>query len=72
MKLLIQCHNLQFLRSRRKTNLKLDLMGFNIFGSSEYEKMEIFFKTVKFCFAHIKLFKKKKTKSIKTVCSLMF
>ena len=40
----------------RKTNLKLDLLNLNIFGSSEYEKMAIL-KTVKFCFAHKKLFK---------------
>ena len=26
----------------RKTNLKLDLLNLNIFGSSEYEKMAIF------------------------------
>ena len=65
MKLLIQCHNLIFLKSRNwlhtifitKTNLKLDLLSFNIFGSSEYEKIDIFFKTDKFCFAHKKLFK---------------
>ena len=37
--------------SMRKTNLKLDLLNFNIFGSSEYEKMDTFFeKTVKLCF----------------------
>ena len=34
----------------RKTNLKLDLLSLNIFGSSEYEKMNNFL--VKFCFAH--------------------
>ena len=52
MKLLIQCHNLYFLRSRTwlytifigKTNLIVDLLNFNIFESSEYEKMDIFFK----------------------------
>ena len=27
---------------KRKTNLKLDLLSFNTFGSSEYEKMNIF------------------------------
>ena len=35
----------------KKNNLKLDLLNFNIFGSSEYEKNGHFFKTVKFCFA---------------------
>ena len=58
-KLLIQCHNLELLRSRnwlytifiRKTDLKLDLLNLNIFGSSEHEKNRHFFKTVKFCFA---------------------
>ena len=34
----------------RKTNLKLDLLNFNIFGSSEYEKMDIFEKSwILFC-----------------------
>ena len=32
----------------RKTNLKLDLLSFNIFGSSEYEKMDIFLKQLNF------------------------
>ena len=42
----------------RKTNLKLDLLSFNIFGSSEYKKMDIFLKQLyKFCFAHKKLSK---------------
>ena len=34
----------------RKTNLKLHLLNFNIFGSSEHEKMDIFLKTFKFFF----------------------
>ena len=44
-----ETEEVKFLRSRnwlyaifiRKTNLKLDLQSFNIFGSCEYEKMEI-------------------------------
>ena len=32
----------------RKTNLKLDLLSLNIFGSSEYEKMDIFLKQLNF------------------------
>ena len=32
----------------RKTNLKLDLLILNIFGSSEYEKKDIFFKQLNF------------------------
>ena len=32
----------------RKTNLKLDLLNFNIFESSEYEKMDIFLKQLNF------------------------
>ena len=32
----------------RTTNLKLGLMNFNIYGSSEYEKIKHFFKTVIF------------------------
>ena len=52
MKLHIQSRNLNFLRSRTwlytifigKTNLKLDLLNFNIFKSSEYEKIDIFLK----------------------------
>ena len=54
MKLLIQCHIL-FLRSRngiytifiRKTNLKLDLLNFNI-ERSEYEKIDIFLNQLNF------------------------
>ena len=37
---------------RRKSNLKRVLLDLNIFGSSEYEKMAIFLKTVRLCFAH--------------------
>ena len=45
-----------FLKSRnclytifiRKTNLKADLLSFNIFGSKEYEKMDIFLKQLNF------------------------
>ena len=44
-----ETEEVKFLRSRnwlytifiRKTNLKLDLQSFNIFGSCEYEKMDI-------------------------------
>ena len=44
-----ETEEVKFLRSRnwlytifiRKTNLKLDLLSFNIFGRSEYEKMDI-------------------------------
>ena len=44
-----ETEEVKFLRSRnwlytifiRKTNLKLDLQSFNIFGNCEYEKMEI-------------------------------
>ena len=32
----------------RKTNLKFDLLSLNIFGSSEYEKMDIFLKQLNF------------------------
>ena len=32
----------------RKTNLKLDLLSLNIFGSSEYEKIDIFLKQLNF------------------------
>ena len=79
MKLLIQYHNLLFLRSRdwlytifiRKTNLKLDLLNFNIFGNSDYEKMDIFLKQL-----FKKLFKtiniEKSVKNVKAVCSLIF
>ena len=54
----------------RKTNFKLDLLSFNIFGSSEYEKNGYFLKQLNFVlltkdFQHI-------TKSIKTICSLIF
>ena len=64
-KLLIQCHNLKYLRSRnwlyaifiRKTKLEHDFLNFSILGSSEYEKNGHFFITVKFCFTHKKYFK---------------
>ena len=60
-----ETEEVKFLRSRnwlytifiRKTNLKLDLLNFNIFGSSEYEKKWHFLKTVTFCFAYKKHFK---------------
>ena len=32
----------------RKTNLKLDLQNFNIFGRKEYEKMDTFLEQLKF------------------------
>ena len=32
----------------RETNLKLDLQNFNVFGSSEYEKLDIFLKQILF------------------------
>ena len=34
----------------RKANLKRNLLNFNTFGSSEYERKGHFFRTVKFCF----------------------
>ena len=77
-----ETEEVKFLRSRnwlhtifiRKTNLKLDYMNFNIFGSNKYEKMIIFLKQLNFVLLK-KLFKAINiytTKSIKTVCSLIF
>ena len=58
MKLLIECHNLYFLRDRTwlyidfiiKINPKLNLLSLDIFGNSVYEKNGHLFKTVKICF----------------------
>ena len=41
----------------RKTNLKLDLLNLNIFGSNEYEKMAIFYKQLNFVLLTKKRFK---------------
>ena len=32
----------------RETNLKLDLQNFNVFGSSEYKKLDMFLKQILF------------------------
>ena len=60
-----ETEEVKFLRSRnwlytifiRKTNLKLDLLSFIFFGSSEYEKMDILLEQLNFILLTKKLFK---------------